>query len=154
MFHYNIVVLKGGKIMIAGRIASISLIVLGCLCLIGCSKGTIAKEPYIMHETKGNMTEAKDSKSSKDMSCYPVIGHLRTKNKFITIRTGPNGPLYTVEAKDGKILAENLPAEKLYAEFPELKNVLEQGIAVNDASIRLRNKEGLTPIIIHRAIQK
>jgi len=107
-----------------------------------------------MSETKGNVTEAKDSKSSKDVSAYPVIGHLRTKNKFITIQTGPNGPLYTVEAKDGKILAVNLPAEKLYAEFPELRKVLEQGIAIDDASIRLRNKEGLTPIIIHREIQK
>lgn len=140
--------------MIVGRIISISLIVLGCLCLIGYSKGSLAQEKNVGIEIKGNMTEHKDSSASKDLSGYPVIGHLSTRDKFITIRTGPNGPLYTVETKDGKILAENLPAEKLCAEFPELKNVLEQGIAVNDASIRLRNKEGLIPIIIYREIQK
>jgi hypothetical protein len=147
-------VLKEEKMMIARGIGPSSLIVLGCLCLIGNSKGTIAKEPYVMPETKGNVTEANDSKLSKDVPGYPVIGHLRTKDKFITIRTGPNGPLYTVETKDGKILAVNLPAEKICAEFPELKYVLEQGIAVDDASIRLRDKEGLKPIIIHREIQK
>jgi hypothetical protein len=140
--------------MIARGIALIVLIVLGCLCFIGYSKGSPAQEKNVGTEIKVNMTEDKDSSASKDVSGYPVIGYLRTRDKFITIRTGLNGPLYTVETRDGKILAINLPAEKLYAEFPELKNVLEQGIAVDDASIRLRDKEGLTPIIIHREIQK
>jgi hypothetical protein len=146
--------MKGRKPMIAKRMISISLIVLGCLCLAGYSKGTMAKESNIVAEAKGNVTEAQDSKSSKDMAGFPVIGHLKTKDKLITIRRGADGPLYTVETKDGEILAVNLPAGKLYAEFPELKSLLERGMAVEDASNRLRNKEDLKarPIDIRREI--
>jgi hypothetical protein len=144
--------MKGRKTMIAKRMISISLIVVGCLWLTAYSKGTMAEEPNVVPEVKGNVTQAKDSKSPTDMSGYPLIGHLKTKNKLITIRRGPDGPLYTVETKDGKILAVNLPAEKLYAKFPELKKVLERGMAIEDASNRLRNKEDLKAKPIYKEI--
>jgi hypothetical protein len=140
--------------MILKRTASIILIILGCLCIIGYSEGILAREKTYDTEVKGDVTEAKDSKSSKDVSGYAIIGHVRTKNNFITIRTGPDGPLYTVETNDGKILAVNLSAEKLYAEFPEFRSILEQGIAIYDASNRLINKVDLTPIDTYRDIQK
>ena len=140
--------------MIVKRMASICLIILGCLCISGYSEAVLAQEKTDVTEVKENMTEYKDNRASKDMSGYPVIGHLKTRDKIITIRTGPDGPLYTVETKDGEILAVNYSAEKLYAKFPELKNVLEQGIAVDDATNRFRNKADLTPIVIHREIQK
>ena len=136
--------------MIVRKMTSISLIVLGCMCLLVFSKDSAAQKSTTATEVKGDMTQSKDSKPSKDMSGYPVLGHLKTKDKFITIRTGPDGPLYTVKSKDGKTLAMDLPAEKLYAEFPELKDVLEQCIAADDARLLLRNQKIKAPIDINR----
>jgi len=58
-----------------------------------------------------------------------IVGHLKTRDKLITIRTGTDGPLYTVKSEDGTVLAVDLPAEELSAKFPELRGVVEQGIA-------------------------
>ena len=62
-------------------------------------------------------------------SSGPVTGHLKTRDKLITIRAGSNGPLYTVESEDGTVLAVDLPAEDVSAKFPELKDVVERGVA-------------------------
>lgn len=59
----------------------------------------------------------------------PVVGHLKTRDKLITIRTGPNGPLYTVKSHDGQTIAADLPATELSAKFPDLKQVVELGTA-------------------------
>lgn len=136
--------------MIAIRIVIISLIVLGSTCILGSSEKASAQKESAGSEM--NMIGHKDKKASKDLSGYPVIGHLEKRDKIITIRTGPDGPLYTVETKDGKILAVNLPAEKLFAEFPELKNVLERGLAIDDATLRSGDMEDLKaePIVIHQ----
>jgi hypothetical protein len=136
--------------MIVRKMTSISFIFLGCLCLLVCSKDSTAQESSVATEVKGDMTQSKDSKPSKDLSGYVVIGHLKTKDKYITIRKGPDGPLYTVKSKDGKTLAMDLPAEKLYAEFPELKDVLERSIAIDDARLLLRNQKIKAPIDINR----
>ena len=65
-----------------------------------------------------------------------VIGHLQTKDKILTIRSGADGPLYTVKSKDGELLAVDLTTEDLYAEFPDLKKIIETGFAGEDASLR------------------
>ncbi len=59
----------------------------------------------------------------------PVVGHLKTRDKLITIRTGNDGPLYTVKSEDGTVLAVDLPPDELSVKFPDLKNVVEGGIA-------------------------
>jgi hypothetical protein len=59
----------------------------------------------------------------------PVVGHLKTRDRVITIRSGAAGPLYTVKAEDGTILASDLPADELAARFPDLKQVVQGGIA-------------------------
>lgn len=59
----------------------------------------------------------------------PIVGHLKTRNKMITIRSGPDGPLYTVRSEDGTVLAAGLPADEFSARFPELKGVVERGVA-------------------------
>ncbi len=58
-----------------------------------------------------------------------AIGHLKTKGKLVTIRTGPDGALHTVHDADGAILAEDLSAAQLLFRYPELSRVVEQGIA-------------------------
>ena len=65
-----------------------------------------------------------------------VIGHLQTRDKILTIRCSTHGPLYTVKSKDGKLLAVDLSSKDLYAEFPDLKEIVESGLAGEDASLR------------------
>jgi hypothetical protein len=57
------------------------------------------------------------------------IGHLKTRDKVLTIRTGPDGPLYTVKSADGNVLAAGLSPTDLSTRFPELKDMVERGIA-------------------------
>ena len=66
-----------------------------------------------------------------------VIGYIQTRDKTITIRSGSDGPLYTVKSIDGKVLAVDLPLDDLYAEFPDLKEIVENGLAGDDASLRM-----------------
>ncbi len=64
-----------------------------------------------------------------------VIGHLKTRGKMITIRTGPDGPQYTVKSDDGRVLAVNLDQDQLSARFPDLNAILEDGLAGDDARL-------------------
>ncbi|MDB9822292.1 hypothetical protein OAC89_01150 [Deltaproteobacteria bacterium] len=100
--------------MIAKRIISAFLIVIGCMWLAGSSVAAAETEKLVI---------------SSERAHGPVIGHLKTRDKLITIRLGSDGPLYTVKSHDGKVIAMDLPADELYAQFPELKDMVERGIA-------------------------
>jgi len=73
-------------------------------------------------------TRPQESNPSRQTSAGLVIGHLETRDRMITVRTGSDGPLYTVKSESGKILAVDLPAGELSDRFPELKDVVEHGI--------------------------
>lgn len=67
----------------------------------------------------------------------PTIGYLETQTHRIAIQAGD---VYTIAAKDGTVLAENVTLEQLQASNPELHEVLERSIAaaketVIDASV-------------------
>jgi len=79
-----------------------------------------------------------DNAAIEDLSSgNAVIVQIQTRDKIVIIRSGPDGPLYTVKSKDGKVLADDINAESLYAEYPELKEVVKRGTAGNDATLRL-----------------
>ena len=109
------------------------LIAVGFFCLTGCKEESTdtptAVAPPAIAETKVDASEPEQSEPSAKTPANPVIGHLEMKDKLITIRTGSAGPLYTVKSKDGKVLAEDLDPAELSAKFPELKDVVEQGVA-------------------------
>ena len=64
-----------------------------------------------------------------------TLGFLETRDRSIEIKAGEQGP-YTVRAKDGKVLAENISAAQLQAQFPKLHQIV-RGVAWNtDASVR------------------
>ena len=67
--------------------------------------------------------------SPKAAADFPVIGYLEQRERTITIKAGPNGPLYSVKTADGKVLCENLPADQLRAQAPELGEFLKGAIA-------------------------
>src|SRR5262249_10562998 len=60
---------------------------------------------------------------------YPVIGYLEKQDRTITIKAGPKGPLYSVKTAGGKVLCENLSAEQLRAQAPELSEFLKTAVA-------------------------
>ena len=66
--------------------------------------------------------EGKQSKGS-------VIGHLKTRDRVITITTGPDGPLYTINSKEGRLIALNLSGEELATRFPALHEKIEKSLA-------------------------
>jgi hypothetical protein len=82
-----------------------------------------------------------------------VIGHLKTRDKVITILTGRGGPLYTVKTADGKVLAEQLPEHELYAKFPDLKEVVDRGLAGNDARLVRPDRAGAIGIHLQPTVQ-
>ena len=71
--------------------------------------------------TKAAKPEKKDS--------MPVIGYLEKRDRVITIKAGPKGPVYTVADKKGKVLFENVSAEQLKAQAPELHQLIKSGVA-------------------------
>ena len=60
---------------------------------------------------------------------YAVIGYLEKRDRMITIKASPRGPVYSVATKEGKILHENLSAEQLKAQSPELHELIKTGVA-------------------------
>jgi hypothetical protein len=65
----------------------------------------------------------KPSPLSKDASAQadlPVIVHLEKRNEIITVKAGPNRPVYLVKDKSGKILFDNVSEKDLQAKAPEI----------------------------------
>ena len=71
--------------MNAKRITSIILFLICCLSIAGYSGEVLAMDNNVAAKTK-------DSQISEDTSGYPVIGHLKKRDKTITIKKGPDGP--------------------------------------------------------------
>src|SRR6266516_3603656 len=47
----------------------------------------------------------------ESVDLIPIL-HLETQDKFVTVQSGPEGLVYLVKAKDGKVLYENLSEEQ------------------------------------------
>lgn len=81
-------------------------------------------------------------------SKYPVVGYLEKRGRTIIIKSGPKGPLYSVKDEKGKTLFENLSAEQLRAQAPDIHEFLKTAMAQNgaksgakvDASLRIEGR--------------
>ena len=60
---------------------------------------------------------------------FTVIGTMQSRDRIVTVKTGPVGIVYSIATKDGKSLYENIPADKLKAEAPELHRIIDTGTA-------------------------
>jgi len=66
-----------------------------------------------------------------------TLGFIETRDQSIEIKAGDTGS-YTVRTKDGKVLADNISASQLQAQFPQLHQIVRYGYARNtDASLNL-----------------
>ena len=82
--------------MIKARMISALLTIICCLCLL-------ATQTQSTEESMDKQLVI-DSETTED-SAYPTIGQLKMKDKLIIIKSGPDGPLYTVESNNGKVMA-------------------------------------------------
>jgi hypothetical protein len=81
--------------------------------------------------------------SVKAAADFPVVGFIEKRDRTITIKAGPKGPVYSVKTADGKLLFENLSQEQLSAKAPELGEFLKIAVAgtpggKGDARLRVR----------------
>jgi hypothetical protein len=74
--------------------------------------------------------------NSGETNRFKVIGYLETRDRVITIKSGPNGTVYSVATKEGQVLHENLSAEQLKAQAPELHEFIKTATA-GDARLRI-----------------
>ena len=79
----------------------------------------------------------------KPATNFPVVGYIEKRDRTITIKAGPKGPVYSVKTADGKVLCENLSKEQLSAQAPELGEFLKTAVAdasgaKADARVRVR----------------
>jgi hypothetical protein len=82
-------------------------------------------------------------KGVKAAADYPVICYLEQRDRTITVKAGPKGPVYFVKTADGKVLYENLSLEHLSAQAPKLGEFLKTAMAGapgGKADARLRIK--------------
>jgi hypothetical protein len=83
------------------------------------------------------------AKVTKPAADYPVICYLEQRDRTITVKAGPKGPVYCVKAASGKVLYDNLSLEQLSAQAPALGEFLKTSIAgppgtKGDARFRVR----------------
>ncbi len=74
--------------------------------------------------------EKSASAVAESVVLIPIV-HLEMQDKLVTIQSGPEGLVYLVKAKDGKVLHENLSEEQLKAQAPEIHDLIKTAVAGN-----------------------
>jgi hypothetical protein len=82
-------------------------------------------------------------KVTKAAADYPVICYLEQRDRTITVKAGPKGPVYCVKSASGKVLFDNVSIEQLSAQAPALGEFLKTSMAgapgaKADARLRVR----------------
>ena len=63
-------------------------------------------------------------------SGFPVVGHLEARGETVTILSGPNGHLYTVRDRAGRVVLWEAEPEELRVQCPAWYNRTERGIPI------------------------
>lgn len=128
---------------ITGRRVSSKII--STLCVAAASFWLAQPAPAADLKTTPQKGQAIREASQTNNAAYPVIGYLEKRDRTITIKAGPKGPLYTVKTPDGRTLCEDVTLDQLRAQAPEVHEFLNGAVAgasgtgkrpVVDASIR------------------
>ena len=115
------------KLIVVGGAA-----VLACVAVFAAVKAK--KQPNIP-ATSAAVSIAKDEQAPaktpiESTDLIPIV-HLETRDKFVTVQSGPGGLVYLVKAKDGNVLHENLSEEQLKAQAPEIHDLIKTAVAVS-----------------------
>jgi hypothetical protein len=66
---------------------------------------------------------------------FPVIVYLETRGEVVAVMSGYKGTIYTVTAKDGEILGEELSEQELQAELPEIYRLVKTSYTGEEGKI-------------------
>lgn len=113
-----------------------------CLFLGGCSgvsRQAGTGSPGDATSSTRSATADTAGKRTKAAGARPTILHLKMRDKWITVKAGPDGPVYFVKTKDGEVLADGLSAAEMRAQHPKLHGTIETLMA--DTPIRLPTSE-------------
>jgi hypothetical protein len=106
--------------------------------LVLAAWGVAQEQPRRVSTTNGSATLDAPLASTNKLQAadrYSVIGYLEKRDRVITIKSGPQGPVYSVATKEGKTLFENLSPGQLKAQAPEIHDFIRGAMAA-DASGR------------------
>ncbi len=89
------------------------MLILGCLVLtgFGCS-------------SQSTLVQTEDTQDQ-----LRVIVHLETRSEVTTVMSGRKGRAYTVKAKDGKMLEQQISELELWTKFPAIYRLLKTSYA-------------------------
>ena len=89
---------------------SICAVTVGLTCVAGCQQGSALNRCSAAAE-------------------LPVIVRLESRHHTITARASPDGPLYTVADKSGRVVAADATLERLQASHPRIYRQISGGYA-------------------------
>ena len=117
------------------------------LDLATCDQTTEGEE--IEADSDESTDKAQPSASFEEKDSL-VIGHLQGRSHKITIYAEDGGERYSVYDMEGHLLGEQLDAAGLHAAFPELHEIVEQGIAGEQIMMLYdRPVHVTTPVLLH-----
>ncbi len=93
------------------RKAPLLLLWSGIVALSGCSERVVLMRPGSPDQT------------------LPVIVHVQTRHEVLTALASPDGPVYTVRTRDGRMLGERLSEQELQAQLPHIHRFLKSSYA-------------------------
>jgi hypothetical protein len=101
------------------------------LAILGASVLAFAFASCVKREKSQPTATAPETKAPQipktpETGPFVVIGHLQHRDRIVTVKSGNQGPVYSVSTADGKTLFENLTAEQLKTESPEIYNVIDR----------------------------
>ena len=109
------------------------LVVLAGLTGVAQEKTQRESAPKTSTEPKASVVSTNKTSARET---YTVIGYLEKRDRVITIKSGPKGAVYSVATKSGKVLLENVTAEQLRAQAPEIHQLIKTGYA-GDSRVRV-----------------
>ena len=92
----------------------------GLVLRVAFSASTACETPV------SDQSEGADSIATDGQAGEPIeLLQLEDRDRIITVKSGPNGRLYTVETLDGEVVLADVSAEQLRAVLPEAFDGLE-----------------------------
>ena len=114
-----------GRIQVFVKAISFATVSLVLLAWAGLSSCTRLGKPIAATSPATQFTPAAETGQ------YVVIGHLQHRERVVTIKSGDQGTVYSVQNNDGKILYDNLTATQLQTQAPEIHDFIEGATALH-----------------------
>jgi len=75
----------------------------------------------------GRLTDRPGSKEAV-VADQAIIGHFEMRDRTVTVKSGPDGPVYCVTDPAGRILAEDATIDQIRASDPKLYRLIQQAV--------------------------